>query len=244
MEIQSNILLFLLSILRRRILLSSRPAALRLEHCGKTARPAGTVILIHGLGRTGLSMLVPGFFLRRNGYSVFVYDYISGRSSVPQHAARLSDFIRDVRQTRPGRINFITHSLGGIVLRHAAADSADSFPEGRTVMIAPPNRGSKKATLFSKFPFLPLILKPLREIRGDEGSLAVSLPAPQFEHGVIAAEFDAKVSLDEAGTDSMGDFLVVESFHTFVMNRRDVLAACAEFLRQGKFRVGAVQSPK
>ncbi len=244
MEIQSNILLFVISVLRRRVLLSSRPAALRLEPRGKTARPAGTVILIHGLGRTGLSMLVPGFFLSRNGYSVLVYDYISGKSSVSRHAAMLLDFIRDVRQTMPGRINFITHSLGGIVLRCAAANFAESFPDGRTVMLAPPNRGSRKASLFSKFPFLPLILKPLREIRSDEDSFAASLPAPQFEHGVIAAQFDAKVGVDEAKTDTMQDFLVVESFHTFIMNRRDVLAACAEFLRQGRFRAGAVQSPK
>ena len=232
--ITKNILRFLFLIIIRRVLfLKSPTVALFLK--SKTSPENSCVIFVHGLGRTALSMMIPAIFFKINSYNVFLYDYISGRSGINEHSCQLSDFISSLRKKRFEKISFITHSLGGIILRAYFANFAKDFPNGRTVMLAPPNNGSKTADFFSKIPFLSEILLPLCEIRSIETAFVKSLPPPEFEHAVIAGSRDGKVSPEEAKTRSMKDFLVVNSFHSFIMNRYDVMRAAFNFIQSGKF---------
>lgn len=226
-------MLFFFLILVRRILFLSSPAVvlfIKSKNDGDN-----TIVIIHGLGRTAFSMLIPAVFFRLKSYNVFLYDYVSGRAGFNEHSRNLASFLSTLKKRGFKKIFFLTHSLGGILLRVVYANFAELFPPGRTVMLAPPNNGSKAADFFSKISLLRKFLLPLCEIRSSDSSFVRSLPPPHFEHGVIAGSIDRKVNTDEAKTGTMKDFLVIKTHHTFIMNRIDVLNEALSFLQNGNF---------
>jgi pimeloyl-ACP methyl ester carboxylesterase len=199
------------------------------------------IILAHGLIRSRASLLVPYFYLKHRGYNVKLYPYYSTRHSLEGHSAKFADFIADFAAGRPGRkVHFVTHSLGGIIMR-MAVDSlvkggVSDIKFGRAVMFAPPNKGSKAAAKFSKSKTLRAVFKPLSELSDSPGSPIHSVPIPDvLEYGVIAGSRDGKVSLDEARLGREKDFLVVNAFHTFIMNRPECLSATVRFIETGSF---------
>lgn len=192
------------------------------------------VILIHGMGRTSLSMLAPALFLRRKGFTVFLYGYPSTRHTIGTHAEKLLDFLMKIVKDDFSRIHFVTHSLGGIVARLALADFAN--PKiGRMVMTAPPNQGSITANKISRIPFASKLLKPLDELKNEKGSFVKTVPVPDMEIGVIAGSMDGKVKVDESHLAGQKAHLVVNSRHTFIMDRKDVKEAIYGFIRNGIF---------
>ncbi|MCK5843808.1 MAG: alpha/beta hydrolase [Victivallales bacterium] len=200
------------------------------------------VILAHGLIRSRASMLAPYIHLKRKGYDVKLYSYRSTRYFLDEHARRFADFIANFTEQRQGgTIHFVTHSLGGIIMRSAVdllvREGTGDIKFGRAVMLAPPNRGSNAATRISKSKIISTALKPLRELRDSPDSAIHSIPIPDvLEYGIIAGRWDGKVSVNEARLGCEKDFLVVNSFHTFLMNRPDVLRASVKFIETGSFR--------
>ncbi len=193
------------------------------------------VILIHGLIRSSFSMVSPAYFLRKNGFSVFVYDYYSTLHPISRHAEDFHKVMEKILQDDYMKVHLVTHSLGGIIARIALANSADR-KIGRLVMIAPPNQGSSKASSISKVWLARKIIKPLDELRNAEDSFMRKVPVPKIEFGVITGSLDGKVSIEESHLKGEKDHLVVNSFHTFIMNRRIVKESILKFLEKGKFK--------
>ena len=192
------------------------------------------VIMIHGMGRTSLSMLSPAIFLRGKGFTVFLYGYSSTRHGIGSHAEKLLDFIGKTVEDDFTRIHFVTHSLGGIVARLALANFAN--PKiGRMVMTAPPNQGSVKANAVSKIPFASRLLAPLDELKNEKDSFVKTVPVPDMEIGVIAGMKDGKVKIEESHLEGEKAHLTVNSRHSFIMNRKDVKDAIYGFIKSGKF---------
>jgi pimeloyl-ACP methyl ester carboxylesterase len=192
------------------------------------------VILIHGMGRTYLSMLSPALFLRNKGYAVFLYGYPSTRHSIGTHAEKLLAFLEKIIGHEFTRIHFVTHSLGGIVARLALANFAN--PKiGRMVMTAPPNQGSITANRVSKIPFASKLLKPLDELKHEQDSFIRSVPVPNMEIGVVAGLRDGKVKVEESHLAGEKSHLIVNSRHTFITNRKDVKEAIYKFICTGEF---------
>lgn len=199
------------------------------------------IILVHGLSRSKTSLLIPYLYLKSRGYDVKLYSYRSTRHTLDEHSARFADFIAEFAEKRPGRtVHFVTHSLGGIITR-MAVDSlvnkgTDKINFGRAVMFAPPNRGSSAATRLSKSKIISTTLKPIRELSDSPDSPIHSIPIPDaLEYGIIAGRWDGKVSPSEARLGCEKDFLIVNSFHTFLMNRPKLLKATLRFIETASF---------
>lgn len=216
---------------------------------GAAAAPKGTLVLLHGLGRTSRSMRRLAAEGSRRGYRVSRLGYPSRRAGILEHAERIGRALSAV--TDEGPLHVVTHSMGGIVLRAALANGW-LVPErlGRVVMLAPPNGGSELADWLARTPLLRLALGPSGpELRTGPGGIAAGLPPVSCELGIIAGAVrrrslaaalfggpnDGKVSVARARVSGMRDLLVVERGHTFMMNAPDVIEQVFHFLECGCF---------
>ena len=210
-----------------------------------------TIVFLHGLGRTWLSMAWLATQARRRGYAVINHGYRSRRHSIAEHAEQLRIVVGAISCC--GRIHFITHSLGGIVVRAMLADRG-TRPErlGRVVMLSPPNQGSELVDFLDGNPIYHSVLGPAAgELGTRPGSTPNRLGPVDFEVGVITGDrsfeplsrrifpgaTDGKVSVARAQVEGMRDFRVVRRSHTFIMYAADVATAAFHFLEHGRFPV-------
>ena len=190
------------------------------------------VVLVHGLGRTPLSMWLLGRRLERGGYRVGHFGYVSVRGRVAGIGAGLAEWVARVRGDAP-RVHYVGHSLGCIVVRWVLSHARPPRT-GRVVMLAPPNRGAAAADRWESG--LGWSIPYLGELVTGEGSTARSLRLPAgVDVGVIAGARDGKVRIAETHLEGERDHAVVPAFHTFIMNRGDVHRLVRGFLAAGHF---------
>src|ERR1044072_7055038 len=107
-----------------------------------SASQSDSVVVLHGLARTPDSMSRMTRALEIVGYHVCNVSYPSRNHSIEVLA---SDFVapsvRACRSNATDIVHFVTHSLGGIIVRQLAQSEAD-IKIGRVVMLSPPNHGS------------------------------------------------------------------------------------------------------
>lgn len=192
------------------------------------------VVLVHGMGRTKLSMRVLGRTLLRQGYRVENWGYSSTRWTLEELGGQLADFVEGLESEGEalGQLHFVGHSLGNILVRWVLAHRPP-VAWGRVVMIAPPNQGSASADKFSGV--IGWLWPPIRDLRTGEGSAVRGLPedAGGREVGIIAGKYDGKVSVEESRWAAAKEYVVVPAAHTYIVNRRDVRRLVLEFLREG-----------
>jgi hypothetical protein len=208
------------------------------------------VVLLHGLGRTSSSMRSMESVLNDSGYRTVNRDYPSTSLPIEEIAEKfLPQFIAECGG-QAGRIHFVTHSLGGIILRYYL--QLNGLPPGsRMVMLSPPNKGSELADqLKDQFWYQWLMGPSGQQLTTDPHSLPNKLEPVSIEVGVIAGrktlepwfswlipgEDDGKVSVDHARLSEMTDFLVVDHGHTFIMNSGEVKKQVIHFLANGFFK--------
>lgn len=209
------------------------------------------VVLVHGLGRSRASMSELAQALEAQGWAVLDMGYPSTRRSLDEHAAQLGGLLDHLADDGARQVDFVTHSLGGIVVRSALArkDAWRAQLEiGRLAMLAPPSQGSSLAQALKDFvPFRMIMGEVGPELALDE---AGAVPAPDCRFGVVAAQRgdgggwnpllkgadDGVVTVEETKLEGMEDFLLVRGLHTFVMDQPEVVAAVLRYLETGDFR--------
>jgi triacylglycerol lipase len=206
------------------------------------------VVLLHGLARTSRSMKGIEKFLSNRGYQVWNIDYPSRQYPV----AELAKIVRNEvvsKTAAAGKVDFVTHSLGGIILRYM--QEHDPLPNlGRVVMLSPPNHGSELVDTLGDFWPFGLVNGPAgKQLGTGRNSIPQELGNVNFELGVIAGDRsinwinsliipgkdDGKVSIESAKVKGMADFLIVHVSHSFIMKDKKVITNCLHFLRNGRF---------
>lgn len=215
------------------------------------APAADCVVLLHGLARSAMSMNPMQRALIVEGFETANVDYPSRNYTVEELAQIAIPEGLDACRAKEGvgRIHFVAHSLGGILLRQYLSEK-DIAELGRVVMLGPPNQGSAAVDELRGFPGFDWLNGPagLQLGKGEE-SLPLKLGPAGFELGVIAGNRtidpitssvlenpdDGRVSVEDTKLDGMTDFVVVEHSHAFMMRMRRPIELTIRFLNSGSF---------
>jgi triacylglycerol lipase len=209
------------------------------------------VILLHGLCRSSRSMEPMARELTAAGYKVWNINYPSRTASVEQLAESVvGQAVVDCKSSGATQIDFVTHSLGGILVRYYLAHHP--FPEmGRVVMLGPPNHGSEVVDKLGQWWLFQKINGPAgKELGTDKNSMPNRIGPANFPVGVIAGTRsinwinsllipgpdDGKVSVESTQLAGMADWIAIAATHPFIMQNKTAMAQTVVFLRTGKFK--------
>ena len=218
------------------------------ERDGAAAAVEGTVVLLHGLGRSENNMRILEWRLEARGYRVCNVGYDTRVATIEDAADEVARAIA-VCEPGIGPVHFVTHSLGGLVLRALLPRYPDLRP-GRAVMLAPPNHGSEIADRLRDLGWLTAVMGPLAAQLGTRPEdLPKRLPVPSIPFGVIAGDdwinpagplwlpspHDGTVSVESTRLEGMRDHIVLPYTHTFIVAAGPVADEVDTFLRRGRF---------
>ncbi len=206
------------------------------------------VILLHGLARSSSSMNHLEKALKNEGYSVQNIGYNSKQYAIEKLAKSVIPPAIEKCNT-PEKIHFVTHSMGGILLRQYMSQHHINNL-GKTVMLGPPNQGSEVVDKLNNFPGFSFINgKAGLQLGTGKTSVPNSLGPVNFELGIIAGsrsvnlilsqlipgKDDGKVSVANTKVDGMNDHITLPVTHTFMMNSNVVTHQVIHYLKSGAF---------
>ena len=213
------------------------------------------VILIHGLLQSSKCMLQMGANLEQAGYSAVEFDYPSTQVSIPEAAQYLNQLIQSLDGI--DEINFVTHSMGGLVVRAYTMEYDDPRIK-RMVMLGTPNQGAELADLTHQYWILRTAAGPgALQLGTRSDGLIQKLPVPKFEFAVIAGsrgtpagwnplipgDDDGTVTVESTKLPGAADFMTVRALHSRLLWSEEAHKHTINFLKNGRLRTEGEPQP-
>lgn len=214
------------------------------------------VVLLHGLARTASSMGSLGSALNKRGYSVAIVDYPSRNHSIEVLSGlAVGTGIQSCRKNGNKHMYFVTHSLGGILVRAYLKEHLIPDLE-RIVMLAPPNHGSAIVDNIKEVPGVVWLNGPaflelgtgaqsvplgLGEIGADTAVIAGTLSINPILSTFLDHPDDGKVSVESARLEGMCAMLAIWVSHTFIMEDEVAIQQTLAYLDTGKFSLASAE---
>ena len=212
---------------------------------------AEKVVLLHGFGRSDVSMLLLNSSLTEAGYDVYNLDYPSIVEAPEALVQIISEDINDCCKDSSATVHFVGHSFGGLLIRDYLGRHRPKNL-GRIVLIGTPNKGSELADeglgIAAQDTLLEWAGPSAQALHTGPDGYAASLPDPEYTVGVIAGTRgnhlsdkwlpipnDGVVSVESARLDGMTDFIDVEVTHWDMRSDPVIAELAIEFLRHGRF---------
>lgn len=209
-----------------------------------------TVVLIHGLGRSAVSMWLMEVRIEKAGYDVVAVDYPSLGTTpdevIDTVSAQIDACCRD-----KSKVHFVGHSLGGLLIRAYFSETdpaAMSNRTGQVVMIGTPNAGSAMVDYFRDSWWMPLLGETTLSLGTTANSLPGQLPPPPFKAGIIAGSNgmwlsdaifeeanDGLVTVASTRLPNMADFIEIDVSHSMMRYDHEVAEQTIAFLKTGRF---------
>ncbi len=207
------------------------------------------VVLLHGLARSDSSMKKMEKRLNKEGYHVINVSYPSTKASIDVLAKEAID--RGLQSChKDSKVHFVTHSLGGILLRYYLEENTIENL-GRVVMLGPPNQGSEVVDILDGLPVFKWINGPAgMQLGTGENSVPKKLSDADFDLGIIAGNRsinwmnsmmlpgadDGKVAVEKTRLEGMNDHIIMNVSHPFIMKNNKVIQQVIHYLKHGKFK--------
>ncbi|NGX39373.1 MAG: hypothetical protein KR126chlam1_00699 [Chlamydiae bacterium] len=215
-----------------------------------------SVYCLHGFMRRAASMKHMAKPFQKHGYETHLWDYPSREQTIEEHAEALVHELKKTAKRNPGKsMHFVTHSLGGIILRAAVnhPDCPEEAKNGRAVLLSPPNQGSSFGHFLNK-------IGPIRKYLGTKTGKQL-LTTHNFDHLgqfpesmevlVISGTFgwnpttegknDGKIAVAESCLVTPHKHITVFAGHSWIMTSRSVIDTTLGFIAHAK---GHSQTPK
>lgn len=203
------------------------------------------VVLIHGLGRTRLSMWPMARRLRADGWQVELASYPSRRLTIEAAAARVAGQVASLVAEHGWKgVNLVGHSLGGLIARHLLLHRPD-LNVRRVVQLGTPNAGTAAARRLQPWAVPRAVLGPvLGQVAGMSPEVATASPV-----GSIAGTRGPRWLAKAFGLDGQSDGVVttrsawagagartgLAEVHTFLPVSARAARLVSQFLETGSF---------
>jgi hypothetical protein len=205
------------------------------------------IMLIHGQGRSPLSMSILGWRLSRQQHHIHYFGYATYAQTFEDITRRFGQIIRDEIGEQPYAI--VSHSLGGIITRAALPELVDNPPQ-QLVMLAPPNQPAHIAKMMrfnalyrwmtwdcgqkladdDFYRTLPVPTMPTTIIAGTKGMGGVW---QQAVFGTEETVNDSVLSVQETELGNGHEVIFVPAMHGFIMNSKEVAGIVSKVLENG-----------
>lgn len=207
------------------------------------------VVLLHGLARVSNSMAELERKLDRSGFLAVNITYPSRSGEIEALALEaIGRGLSACDKQQVSRVHFVTHSLGGILVRQYL--EGESLPRlGRVVMLGPPNQGTVLVDKLRRVPGWALLGPAADALGTGPESIFPRLGPVQFELGVIAGdvnvnplaalflkgENDSVVTVESTRVAGMDEHLVLPVMHTVMMRNNRLIDHTIHYLKTGNF---------
>ena len=206
--------------------------------------PRSITILVHGVWMHGLVMELQRLYLSQSGFDAQCYSYHSVGPTLTDNAQQLATYAREQQATE---INWVGHSLGGLVILRML-ECAPDLPPGRIVLMGTPFQGSYSARQLASHHLGEMAMgHSLAEWFARATPFAVSgreigviAGTSQFGLGMLVAPElpepnDGVVAVAETVIPGERDRIILPVSHSGMLVSRAVATQAAAFLHNGKF---------